>query len=545
MPVARARPGVAAERRRVLGRLELRYAIATGDYFRGMTPRILPGIRTVAARFVDQAATKAEPVADPISVALETIEWDAETRILSTLVRPVSLLVGDVAAAAVGRELGISETFDRAPAPASLSAIGRRISTVAEVSRERIAREIRDGVTKGLSVEQIVKGVRPGTTNIRAVPAFRGVAGLVDEWSSTGTPGFAGRVGAVPLRSSRAYLIALTETGNAYNSAAIDRYRDSGIVDAVEVFDGPDCGWVYHDDPDLAHGSFRTLDQAKAHPLSHPRCQRAFGAAIGQAVAKPSPFARGGAVPGATPGVGAVNPRDEAALALSGAGSAIPTAAVARASQMAIETARFAEPGISRSLLATTNGQTIAFEDAMLGRAAPAGGDLAGFAARKKTLTSLSRKIDTDVKLAARGNPPVRISADQAADAIADKVRYTLRFNEADYWSGVRDASERLVAEGNVPIKWKPTWDSATYRGLNTQWRAPNGTTFEVQFHTPTSFVTKELNHHPFEEARLLTTSAARRAELDAEMAARAKAVPIPPGEWVSLEDVRAIAGLR
>lgn len=508
-----------------------------------MTPRILPGIRTVAARFVDQAETKADPVADPIEVALRTIAWDAETRILSALVRPVSVLVGDVAAAAVGRELGISETFDRAPAPASLSAIGRRISTVAEVSRERIAREIRDGVAKGLSVEQIVKGVKPGTANIRGpVPAFRGIAGLVDEWSSTGTPGFAGRVGEVPLRSSRAYLIALTETGNAYNSAAIDRYRDTGVVDTVEVFDGPDCGWVYHDDPDLAHGSFRTLDQAKAHPLSHPRCQRAFGAAIGQTTAKPSPFARGGAVPGATPGVGAVNPRDDAALALSGAGGAIPPAAVARASQIAIEQARIAEPAISRSLLATTNGEVISFEDAMTGRLAPAGGDLAGFAARKKGLTSLSRKIDTDVRLAARGNPPATISADQAAAAIGDKVRYTVRFNEADYWSGVRDATERLVAEGNVPVKWKPTWDSDIYRGLNTNWRAPNGTTFEIQFHTPTSFVTKELNHHAYEEARLLTTSAVRRAELDAEMAARVAKVPIPPGEWLTLEDAKTLA---
>jgi hypothetical protein len=240
-----------------------------------MLPRIEPGLRRAIAKHV---STKADP---ELEIDLETIEWDAETRILSTRVRPVVVLVGETASSAVGRELGLSESLDL-PKVVSRAGVATRIQQVTDVSRDRISRLVVDGVKKGLSVEQIVRGVEAGTTNIRGeVPAFPGISGLVDSWSSTGTPGFAGRVGEVPLRSSRAYLVALTETGNAFNGSAIETYRDSGLVDFVEVFDGEECGWEEHDDPDLADGSIRSLEDAADFPLSHPRCQRAFGAAIG------------------------------------------------------------------------------------------------------------------------------------------------------------------------------------------------------------------------------------------------------------------------
>ena len=48
----------------------------------------------------------------------------------------------------------------------------------------------------------------------------------------------------------------------------------------VQVYDGPECGWTEHDDPDLADGSLRTLEEADEYPLSHPHCQRAFGPVV-------------------------------------------------------------------------------------------------------------------------------------------------------------------------------------------------------------------------------------------------------------------------
>ncbi len=512
-----ARPTAQIAARRLRPKLTARVAERVDAYFRDFGRRLVPALEP-ALRPLVESSTKAE---ETVAVALRTFGWDGEARRFLSFVAPAIEVVGESAAAAVGSELGLDVSFDLYARQPVLTDVATRIRSIPETSRDLVRNLVDEGIAKGDSMEQLSRSMR----------------GLVDSWSSTGSKGFAG-LGAG--RSSRSYLIALTETANAWNVSATESYAALG-VDFVEVFDGPDCGWSSHDDPDLAHGSIRGVREARATPTSHPRCQRAFGARVDADGASPSPFARGGAVPGATPGIGAVDPLDAAALHLSGAGSAIPSRAVAEASQRAWEAARIAERDISRSLLRVVDGRLVSFDDAMLGIDASAGGDLAGFAARRKTLTSLSRKIATDQEVAGLANPPRLASADVFAKEIGDTVRYTVRFSEDEYWAGVRRATQELVDGGNVPVKWKPTWDSPIYRGLNTNWRAPNGTLFEVQFHTPTSFVTKELNHSAYDVARLLTTSAERRALLEAEMAARTAAVRVPPGEWVSIEEALAL----
>lgn len=44
----------------------------------------------------------------------------------------------------------------------------------------------------------------------------------------------------------------------------------------LEVYDGLGCGWRDHGDPDPADGTLRTVADALAHPLAHPRCVREF-----------------------------------------------------------------------------------------------------------------------------------------------------------------------------------------------------------------------------------------------------------------------------
>ncbi|HEY3315193.1 MAG TPA: phage portal protein, partial [Bacillota bacterium] len=61
--------------------------------------------------------------------------------------------------------------------------------------------------------------------------------------------------------ASRATTIARTESGTAYNRGAIDGYRDSGVVDEVEVFDGD-----YDAECQAANGQIWTLDEAEANP---------------------------------------------------------------------------------------------------------------------------------------------------------------------------------------------------------------------------------------------------------------------------------------
>lgn len=307
-------------RARIVPRLEGQLTDRLSRYFRDQSRRLAPKILE-AIRPIVEAQTKARDadLLETVEVALRSFSWDEEERILRSILRPAYAVTGEEAIAAVGHELGIGVSFDLNARPlAEIEAtLGRRIVQVSDTSRRLIAGQVVDGIEKGLSVTQIVNGVPPGTTNIRGeVPAFDGIRKLVDSWGSTGSgargvlgpvaPAAERRAGkAPPLRSTRAFLIAQTETGNAFNRAALAGYQSTGLVDFVEVFDGPDCGWTRHDDPDLAHGSIRALRDAMQHSLSHPRCQRAFGAALGANRAKPSPFQGrdAGNVPGATPGL--------------------------------------------------------------------------------------------------------------------------------------------------------------------------------------------------------------------------------------------------
>lgn len=307
-------------RERVVPRLEGQLTDRLARYFRDQYRRITPDIRRAIGPIVE-SSTKARDASllERVEVALRSFSWDSEERMLLTILRPAYTVVGEEAVSAVGSELGISTSYDLSFRPlAQIQAeLGRRVVAITERSRELLAGRIVDGIEKGLSVSQIVNGVPPGTTNIRGpVPAFDGIRGLVDSWASTGS-GRRGVLGPVasaadrragrapPLRSTRAFLIAQTETGNAFNRSALAGYASTGLVDFVEVFDGPDCGWTRHDDPDLAHGSVRALREAMQHSLSHPRCQRAFGASLGSTKPKTSPFQGRdpGNVPGATPGL--------------------------------------------------------------------------------------------------------------------------------------------------------------------------------------------------------------------------------------------------
>lgn len=42
----------------------------------------------------------------------------------------------------------------------------------------------------------------------------------------------------------------------------------------VQIVDGPECGWVSHEDTDHADGTLRTIDAAAAYPIAHPGCVR-------------------------------------------------------------------------------------------------------------------------------------------------------------------------------------------------------------------------------------------------------------------------------
>lgn len=69
----------------------------------------------------------------------------------------------------------------------------------------------------------------------------------------------------------RAELIARTESGNCYNTGAVNAWQDSGLVTSVEVSDGDGCEACSE-----ANGQIWSLEEALENPLEHPNCEREF-----------------------------------------------------------------------------------------------------------------------------------------------------------------------------------------------------------------------------------------------------------------------------
>lgn len=83
------------------------------------------------------------------------------------------------------------------------------------------------------------------------------------------------RAGESKASRYRAKLIAETETRTYQNQVTLEGYSKGG-VQKVKVTDGPDCGWVDHDDLDKAHNSIRLIGDARKYTLAHPNCKRRF-----------------------------------------------------------------------------------------------------------------------------------------------------------------------------------------------------------------------------------------------------------------------------
>jgi hypothetical protein len=138
---------------------------------------------------------------------------------------------------------------------------------------------------------------------------------------------------------------------------------------------------------------------------------------------------------------------------------------------------------------------------------------------KRKLATTLDRNAERDL-------------GDALAD-MKDSVRYTLEFpgEGSAYTDGVNTVIGRFHAAGIENVKFKNTWGSPGYRGINSFWRDPGtGHVFEMQFHTQESFDAKMVTHELYEEQRLPSVSVERRLELVAEQNRILGAVPAPDG---------------
>lgn len=180
-------------------------------------------------------------------------------------------------------------------------------------------------------------------------------------------------------------------------------------------------------------------------------------------------------------------------------------AAHAEASQIAAIAAA-AEPSISHDVRSIVDAN---------------GGELERFATRLKTFDSLYRKIQGIMVEDETG-------ATDAAAEIRDAIRYTVVLDEHGYWAAGSSISDALQQAGYSAVKKTKGWKRFGYKGRNDTFVTAGGQEFEVQIHTRASLDAADQCHRLYEESRLTSTSAARKAELNEEQDAIFAAVPVP-----------------
>lgn len=70
-------------------------------------------------------------------------------------------------------------------------------------------------------------------------------------------------------------MVIRTKTATAYNAAAVNLSRRSGVR-FMECFDSANCGMSSHEDMEKPNGKLYPLDVASTYAISHPRCVRAW-----------------------------------------------------------------------------------------------------------------------------------------------------------------------------------------------------------------------------------------------------------------------------
>ena len=153
---------------------------------------------------------------------------------------------------------------------------------------------------------------------------------------------------------------------------------------------------------------------------------------------------------------------------------------------------------------------------------------------RMKALKSLMRKIAAEKDSEHGGD------AQKAAEAMSDVVRYTMSYEPEDYVAGVKDVIAQMQKLG-YELRVKNYWEADDpYQGINVAAIHPNGTKFELQFHTPQSVADKEKIHAIYEDYRT-ETNYLKRLVMYQKMVNLANkiGIPIPPDELMKIGIVK------
>ena len=156
-----------------------------------------------------------------------------------------------------------------------------------------------------------------------------------------------------------------------------------------------------------------------------------------------------------------------------------------------------------------------------------AGGSMYGLEFAVKGEGSLRRKLDKEAYEKEQSGVDFNIED----IIIGDSLRYTGKFDEANYSKGVIDTIKAMNAKGYETWKIKNTWgdDYPPYRGINCNF-IKDGMVVELQFHTQSSLETKDPSHVLYEAAREVSATPEEIASLNKQMDEIWNKVPLPKG---------------
>ncbi len=120
----------------------------------------------------------------------------------------------------------------------------------------------------------------------------------------------------------------------------------------------------------------------------------------------------------------------------------------------------------------------------------------------------------------------------EAMKLIADAIRYTFQYHEADYGRHVLEDIALMQQRSSDLVRLRNLWPGDQYKGISSLWRhRDTGQLFETQFHTEVSYDAMVFTaEHSYARLRSAQTCAQEEIELEAFQREVYASVPVPPG---------------
>ena len=274
----------------------------------------------------------------------------------------------------------------------------------------------------------------------------RGIPGLISDLKKE-----CRNMGYNPMGTSRATMIARTETCDALQASFVERAYAMGVTGKEWVASYGACDACHANANDGVIPLYSTFSSGDERPPQHPNCMCALA---------PVMMEEG------TPGVITKDQR--------------------QAARECLENVKSIQPMVRSDLDAIRQAT---------------GGNFAGLNFEFKGEGSTASKL-----MGYQVQDGYSLQA--AKSRIADSLRYTLTYDEKGWGDNVLNAYNQMKQKGYVPIDKKQSkyWVNNIYKGYNTAWKTPTGLNIEVQFHTKESFRIKTANHKDYEKYRHATS---------------------------------------